>query len=185
MATAEEVLATLKSIDAGIKSLLAHFGAGARAAAASAPASAGIPASDRELDSQYGDPEIKMVDPRDWSGDSMKGRRMSECPPEYLDMLADRWEYFIDQAREKLTTEEDADEVVALKKKIKYNTKDAARARGWAKRLRGGWTPPPEEPISEPPTGSEPPLTDDDIPFAWLLPILLPLGALILGNRIV
>lgn len=169
-ATAEEVRDILKSIDTGIKTLIAHFGAGARPAAANVSASqGGMIASDRELDSQYGDPEIKMVDPRDWSGDSMKGRHMSECPPEYLDIMADRFDYFTEKAEGDISGEDDPDVVKKLKDKIKYNNKDSARARGWAKRLRGGWTPPVEEPISAPPHDGAAPLTDDDIPFIWMV----------------
>ena len=76
----------------------------------------------------YGDPEVKAKDPKDWTGDSMKGKRFSTCPPAYLDLLADRYDYFAGR-------ETDAT-------KAGYNRKDAQRARGWAARLRGGWTPP-------------------------------------------
>lgn len=169
-ATAEEVRDILKSIDAGIRALVAHFGAGAKPVAAAASHSTEAIAPDRDLDGKYGDPEIRMVDPRDWTGDSMKGRRFSECPPEYLEMIADRWDYFVEQAEEALPTETDADEAKKLKDKIKYQTKDAARARGWAKRLRGGWVAPEPEPIAAPPgSATGEPLTDDSIPFLWLI----------------
>jgi hypothetical protein len=70
----------------------------------------------------------------------MTGRAFSECPPEYLDMVADRLDYFSSQLG-------DSDDE---KKKRKYNTLDAARARGWAARLRSGWTPPaPAAPLNE------------------------------------
>ena len=163
MATAEEVLTTLKSIDAGIKALLAHVGVGAKPQTASAPASV-LTASDRDLGDKYGNPDIRMADPRDWSGESMKGRRMSECPPEYLDLCADRWDYFAERAAEVIATSDDADEVAKAQKNLKYNPKDAARARGWAARLRAGWTAPPEEPIAPPP-GAGNQLDDSDIPF--------------------
>lgn len=81
-----------------------------------------------DLDSQHGDPVVKAKDPRDWAGDSMQARKFSECPPEYLDLLAARYDYFAER-------EADA-------KKKKYNQLDAARARGWAARLRNGWTAP-------------------------------------------
>ena len=80
-----------------------------------------------DLDGPYGNPVIKAKDPRDWHGEPMKGRRMSECPPEYLDLLAERFDYFASK-------EEDT-------KKQAFNVKDAQRARGWAARLRAGWTP--------------------------------------------
>ncbi len=81
-----------------------------------------------DLDGPHGDPVIKAKDPRDWAGGSMRGRTFSECPPEYLDLLAERLDYFASK-------EEDA-------KKQKYNLLDAQRARGWAARLRAGWTRP-------------------------------------------
>ncbi len=88
-----------------------------------------------DLDSQHGDPVVKAKDPRDWAGDSMQARKFSECPPEYLDLLAARYDYFAER-------EADA-------KKKKYNQLDAARARGWAARLRNGWTPPTLSPESQ------------------------------------
>jgi hypothetical protein len=76
----------------------------------------------------YGDPEVKAKDPRDWSGPSQKGKHFSECPPDYLDLLADRYDYFAGNETDPT--------------KAGYNRKDAQRARGWAQRLRAGWTPP-------------------------------------------
>lgn len=96
-------------------------------------------ASDADLDGPHGDPEVKAKDPRDWSGEPMKGRKFSECPPEYLDMIADRLDYFTSQLG-------DSDED---KKKRGYNVKDAARARGWASRLRAGWKAPAPAPLTD------------------------------------
>ena len=95
------------------------------------PTSVGI-ADDRDLDSQWGDEEVR-VSPRDWTGEPMKGRRMSECPPAFLDMLADTLDYFArkNEASNALTT--------SGKPKAVYDRKGAARARGWAARMRGGW----------------------------------------------
>jgi hypothetical protein len=78
-----------------------------------------------DLDGKYGDPEVRAKDPRDWTGEPMKGRRFSECPPEYLDMLASRFDFFAGR---------ETDE-----KKARYNRLDAGRARGWAARKRNGW----------------------------------------------
>lgn len=108
----EESLRLLRSIDASLKALLARQGNGA-------------PAEHVDLDSQHGNPIVKTKDPRDWTGAPMKGKHFSECPPEYLDLLADRFDYFAGK-------EEDP-------KKAKYNRLDAARARGWATRLRSGY----------------------------------------------
>ncbi len=97
------------------------------------PDSASAPTVD--LDNAHGNPIVKAKDPRDWTGDNMNGRHFSECPPEYLDMLAERYDYFASR-------EEDA-------KKKRYNELDAARARGWAARLRSGWTAPEPEPQAQ------------------------------------
>lgn len=126
-----EILETLKSIDASLKALVAGRPA---EPASSAP----TVAPDRDLDGQWGDPEVKARDPRDWTGPTMKGKRFSECPPEYLDMVAERLDYFT--AQNKGETEED-------QKKIRYQRLDAARARGWAKRLRSGWKPTASAPV--------------------------------------
>jgi hypothetical protein len=112
--TSEEAIRLLRSIDSSLKSLLAMQG--------------GAHQTERvDLDGPHGDPVIKAKDPRDWTGEPMKGRKFSECPPDYLDMVAERFDYFASK-------EEDP-------KKAKYNRLDAARARGWAQRLRGGFKP--------------------------------------------
>ena len=98
-----------------------------------APRSATVP--DSLLSGQYGDPVVKAKDPRDWTGEPMKGRKFSECPPEYLDMLAERYDYFASK---------ETDQV-----KSGYAVKDAQRARGWAARLRAGWTAPTVDRIAD------------------------------------
>lgn len=89
------------------------------------------PAPPVSLDGPHGDPIVKTKDPRDWTGDTMTGRTFSQCPPAYLDLLASRYDYF---------AEKETDE-----KKRRYNTLDAARARGWAARIRAGYQPPAAE----------------------------------------
>ena len=124
MSNSDRVLELLASIDVSLKQLLARASTGASAS--------GPVANDRDLDSQYGNPEVRMKDPRDWSGPTMRGRKFSECPPDYLDMIADRFDYFAskaDEAGEKLENGQPAS---------KYKRVDAARARGWAKRIREG-----------------------------------------------
>lgn len=82
-----------------------------------------------DLDGPHGDPIVKAKDPRDWSGDSMKGKHFSECPPEYLDLLAERYDYF-------------AGKDGADAKDVRFAKLDGSRARAWAARLRSGWTAP-------------------------------------------
>ena len=126
MATSEEVLDLLRSIDASLKQLVAQSRARQPKAVA----------SDSDLDGKYGDPELKFK-PRDWTGPSFKGRRFSECPPDLLDLVADSCEWFGRQADEK---GEFTDRGKAVGD---YKRADAARARGWAKRMREGKHRPP------------------------------------------
>jgi hypothetical protein len=113
-----DVLALLRSIDDSLRLL-----------AKREPAT---PQRGVDLDGPYGNPQVRQKDPRDWHGDPMKGRRFSACPPEYLDLIAERFDYFASR-------EEDL-------KKQKYALLDAQRARGWAARLRSGWSAPAEPP---------------------------------------
>jgi hypothetical protein len=115
-----KIILLLCSIDASLKALVARQ---------DAPASAPAIASDRDLDGPYGDPVVKAKDPRDWTGPTMVGRKLSECPAEYLDMVAERLDYFCST-----NTGETEDD----KKKLKYQRLDASRARGWAARIRAG-----------------------------------------------
>lgn len=142
-----EIRDILKSQDTTLKHLLAL----SESRMAKAATNGKAVASDRELDGQYGDPVIVAKDPKDWTGAQMAGKRLSECPPAYLDQLADRYDWFnttLDRAKP-----EDA-------KKIGYNTRDAARARGWAQRLRSGWKAP--DPTAAPVTAGSNPFADDN-----------------------
>jgi hypothetical protein len=124
MATTEAV-DILRSIDGSLKQLV-------KLLSKTAPAEI---ADDRDLDSKWGNPEVKFT-PRDWTGLNMKGRRMSECPAEFLDLLAQTFDYFAKKA-------EDTDEQYNGKPVAPYKRRDAARARGWAKRARDGKAPVP------------------------------------------
>lgn len=124
-ATAEEALRALQSIDTTLKQLLAL------SQRRVSQAKTGTVASDRDLDGQYGDPVLRF-NPRDWSGDSFKNAHFSQCPPDLLDMVAETMEWFAQQAEAK-------DERTDKGKPIAdYKRQDAARARGWAKRMREG-----------------------------------------------
>lgn len=148
----------LASIDRSLKAIVAHFGAGQPTQTAT-PRTVPRVAPDSDLDGQYGNPSIRAKDPRDWTGDSQLGKPFSECPPAYLDLLADRFDWFAEKAEEEGTT------TSAGKPVAPYNRKDAARARGWAARLRAGWKP-LVEPAGFPSDATPAPVTDnDDIPF--------------------
>lgn len=112
-----ETIRLLTSIDATLKLLLAAM-----------TNSNGAHASDADLDGQYGDPVVKAKDPKNWAGETMSGRKFSECTPAYLDQVADRAEHF---AQKNAAAGDD--------KKAGYDRRDALRARGWAARLRAGW----------------------------------------------
>lgn len=83
-------------------------------------------ASDADLDSTHGDPIVKFM-PRDWTGDEFRQQPFSATTPEFLEMLAKVYDMFY--ARK--TAENDP--------KAKWEAITAARARGWAARLRAGW----------------------------------------------
>lgn len=128
MATGEDALRVLESIDATLKAMLAL--AQQRTAQARAAGPKAI-ATDRDLDGQYGDPVLKFM-PRDWSGQSFKEAHFSECPPELLDMVSETLEWAAGQSESK-------GELTAKGKPVAgYKRQDAARARGWAKRMRDG-----------------------------------------------
>lgn len=133
MGKGEDALDVLRSIDSTLKAMLALAQQRTAQARANGPKAV---ASDRDLDGAYGNPEIKF-NPRDWAGASCKGRRMSECPPEFLALLAQTFDYFADQAEVKNERTEKGKPVAD------YKRADAARARGWAKRMREGKVPVP------------------------------------------
>lgn len=119
----DEALALLRSIDASLKKLVAQ-GYGQSSGTKSV-------ASDRQLDGKGGDPEVRF-NPRDWTGPSCKGRTFSQCPADFLDLLAETFDYFAGQAEEKNELTERGRPVAEFKRR------DASLARGWAKRIRDG-----------------------------------------------
>ena len=88
-------------------------------------------ADDRDLDGPYGNPEIKRDPPR-WTGTSFAGARFSDATPEYLESLAGFCEW---KARESDKKNELASNG---KPRSQYLRKDAARARGWRRRILAG-----------------------------------------------
>lgn len=134
----------LKQLAKDIADIKAALGAGALAfatalgvkvqAAGSTGGTGGGVASDSDLDGQYGDPEVRR-DPSEkyWTGDSYTGRKLSECPADYLDAYA--------KYKDACAWGNDKDGSEKKKKYAEYDRRDAARARGWAARIRGGWKP--------------------------------------------
>lgn len=147
-ATAQEVIDTLKSIDASLKALLALQ-------RGNAPA---VVATDSDLDGQWGDPVIRAKDPRDWTGESQLGKPFSECPAEYLDLVAARLDFFAEKAEAENTL------TTSGKPVAPYNRRDAARARGWAARIRHGYKP-QEQAAAGFPSDNGAMVSDDEIAF--------------------
>jgi hypothetical protein len=128
-----DVLSVLQSIDASLKQLVQIA---QRRQQSAAPVNGSIIAPDSDLDGPYGNETVKFQ-PRDWSGTrDYKGAKMSECSPAFLDALAASYDYFA----QKNTLE--GNMANNGKPKADYDRRSAARARGWAARLRSGWKPP-------------------------------------------
>jgi len=119
------VLAAVTRVEGKLDLLIQHVGANRSASSNGAPA-AGRVADLREIDGDKGDPKIRMV-PKRWTGESFKGRRASQCAPDFLDMYADQLDWFADNPKEG----EDP-------KKAKWDRLDAARCRRWAVEIREG-----------------------------------------------
>lgn len=85
------------------------------------------------LDDQYGDPIVKS-DPKRWDGKSYVGHKFSECPADYLVMLAGLLDWQADKDEQSHHTYTSKSGKVIETAPLKR--KDAARARGWAQRNR-------------------------------------------------
>jgi hypothetical protein len=159
--TTDQMYQVFQSIDASLKALTAHFGAG-KPAQLAAGSSVPLVASDSDLDGKWGD-EVVKFDPRDWSGDNFAHGPMSACPEAYLLLYAQAYDYFAE--RDDASGEKDA----KGKPKSFYAKRTASRARGWAARKRNGWVPPETDTATSFPSDGFPsnsaPLTDDDVPF--------------------
>lgn len=133
----QEAIDLLRSIDTSLKALVSAVQPLVMQVRAAQPKAV---ASDRDLDGKYGNPELKFA-PRDWTGANYKGRRFSECPADLLDLVAETFDFFAKQAEAK---DERANNGTPI---AEYKRADAARARGWAKRIRDGKHS-PHEPIA-------------------------------------
>ena len=142
MGAGDAILSALAEIKADLKRIESKI-EGVRATSHSAPAAGGAVAPDFELDSQYGDPAVRKSPPR-WSGDSFDGKPFSQCSAEFLDVLAEfkDWQAGADERKAPSLTEEEREKKL---KYARYGRSDAARARGWAARIRRGWKPPMSE----------------------------------------
>lgn len=154
-ATAADVIATLRSIDSSLKLLVKHFGIGVQPMAAT-QGGVSLIAPDHDLDGKYGNEKIKF-DPRDWTGEPMKGRMMNECPAPFLDMLASAHDFFAEK-NAGVKTDKGGD-------KASYDKRTASRARGWAARIRGGYVAPAQDDAAFPSDAPLDPMDSGSVPF--------------------
>lgn len=123
MGASEETLTLLRSMDKSLKQLVSLLGSSRSQGGASV-------ASDADLDGQHGNPKVPF-NPRAWKGQSFRGQAMSACPAEFLDALAEAFDDLAGKADENNETHNG-------KPVAPYKRRDAARARGWAARVRAG-----------------------------------------------
>ncbi len=142
----DSIHAKLDAIGARLDSFLARSVSRAAPATNDAAPRGGDVASDGDLDNEYGDPTVRK-DPGKWTGESFAGCRYSDCPPEYLDMLASLLDWMAGKSDE----DGKAGKTNAKGYPIsgKFQRLDAARARGWARRKRAGWQAPAATETSE------------------------------------
>ena len=120
----------LERIERKLDQLLAErrsSGDGARGASASTGAAQDM---DVDIDGPRGDPEVRFM-PKRWTGPDRKGQKFSACEPEFLDLLADAYEWFAQRDDDSGAVDKNG------APKSKWSRLDAGRARAWAARLRG------------------------------------------------
>lgn len=129
--TTTDIHIALQALAARVEALEARLAAQpvATTSAAPAPASATVSvADDYDLDSPYGDPEVRRDPPR-WKGEPMAGKRYSQTSPAFLECIAGFLEWAASQAEAK------GEMTTGGKPRAPYLRRDAARARGWRLRL--------------------------------------------------
>jgi len=90
-----------------------------------------------DIDGMYGDPEIRK-DPsaKHWAGSSCAGKKMSQCPADYLIAFAKWKDACVYMKMKELETVTDATAIADTTKYAGYDRKDAARARAWAAKAK-------------------------------------------------
>jgi hypothetical protein len=99
-------------------------------------------ATDRELDSQYGDEQVRKS-PKKWlenGGHDYKGYKLSQCPADFLEEFASLqdWMASKDDESGKMYQPKGGKAPYPMSR---FGRKTARLARGWAKRIREGWKP--------------------------------------------
>ena len=126
MSNVEDRLDRIEQKLDALMAALKTSGGGARAAGGNAGADI-----DADIDGPRGDPEVRFM-PKRWTGTDCKGRPFSACEPEFLDLLADAYEWFAQRDDESNAVDKNGGP------KSKWSRLDAARARAWSARLREG-----------------------------------------------
>ena len=92
------------------------------------------PADASEMAGERGDPEVRR-DPKDWVGSSMIGRKYSQCPADFLALLASffDWRAGKEEQENKMWVSKDG---TKSKPMAEFTRRDARIARGWAERNR-------------------------------------------------
>ena len=89
---------------------------------------------DADIDGPRGDLEVRFV-PKRWSGQDYKGQKFSSCEPEFPRHAGGRHEWFAQRDDESNAVDKNGTP------KSRWSRLDAARARAWSARLRGGAAP--------------------------------------------
>lgn len=125
--TTTDIHIALQALAARVEALEARLAATTPVAPAAASATVSV-ADDHDLDSPYGDPEVRRDPPR-WKGEAMAGKRYSQTSPAFLECIAGFLEWAASQADAK------GEMTTGGKPRAPYLRRDAARARGWRLRL--------------------------------------------------
>lgn len=91
-------------------------------------------ATDAEMARFKTDQKVRF-DPRDWPGDSHKGRTLLQCDPNFLDIYASQIEYFAGKAKEKVAAGTADD---SAKRDAQWGELNAAQYRRLAADMRSG-----------------------------------------------
>lgn len=121
---------------------LIRIARGKSGASGEAGGSGGGAASDAELRGQYSDPSIKK-DPKRWAGASYAGCHYSECPSDYLLVLAEFLEWKAEQEKKKPEPKKHRNGKSFF---WEFDLQNARLARGWARRNEGLEKLPPVQP---------------------------------------
>ncbi len=97
---------------------------------------------DKDLDGPKGSFRVPFS-PRAWKGADHKGKEIRDCPPDFLLVLAEFFDWSaanpkVRPGRERYAESDRANEV-----------RRGALCRSWARRKAAGWTPPEEEEVGD------------------------------------